>query len=191
MNGKKSREAVLEFQDYQASKGLLARGTAMARKIALGKVLGILNEDEAQDVTKVDLDDLMLRFSNLQGKDYTPGSMMTYKSRVKAALEDFDSYLANPLGFRPSVNRRDKGVKADRSGVSKKVGSSRAAVQPSAETLESTTSKPVGVGFAAENILPIPLRADLTVRIQGLPFDMTKAEAEKIANVVKAMAMGE
>ncbi len=39
------------------------------------------------------------------------------------------------------------------------------------------------------SILPIPIRPDLTVKIQGLPYDLTVHEANKIANVVKAMAL--
>lgn len=179
MNGKRTREAILDFQDYQAAKGLLAKGTAAARKAALGKVLGILPAEEAEDVTNIDLDDVMMRFSNLQGRDYTPGSMATYKSRVKAALEDFEAYLSNPLGFRPSVNRRDR--------ATTKVEKPTAKKQSHIETREAPV-KVAAPAFDTASILPIPLRADLTVRIQGLPFDMTAAEARKIANVVLAMA---
>ena len=39
------------------------------------------------------------------------------------------------------------------------------------------------------NVLPISLRAGLTVQIAGLPFDLTKAEAQKIANIVLAHAV--
>lgn len=181
MNGKRTREAVLDFQDYQSAKGLLAKGTASARKAALGKVLGILPAEEAEDVTKIDLDDVMIRFSNLQGRDYTPGSMITYKSRVKAALDDFEAYLDNPLGFRPSVNRRDRNAinKPDKAPQKKLASTDSVEITPRAPTPTFDTS----------SILPIPLRADLTVRIQGLPFDMTASEARKIANVVMAMAV--
>ena len=40
MNGKKSREAALEFLEYVAQKGLMAQATARARKAAVSKVLG-------------------------------------------------------------------------------------------------------------------------------------------------------
>jgi hypothetical protein len=40
----------------------------------------------------------------------------------------------------------------------------------------------------ASSILPVPIRADLTVYVQGLPFDLTEAEAKKIATVIQAMA---
>lgn len=38
-------------------------------------------------------------------------------------------------------------------------------------------------------VYPIPIRADVTVRIHGLPADLTPAEADKIARVVQAMAV--
>ncbi len=38
------------------------------------------------------------------------------------------------------------------------------------------------------SILPIPIRPDVTVFVQGLPYDLTEAEANKIANVIRAMA---
>jgi hypothetical protein len=41
------------------------------------------------------------------------------------------------------------------------------------------------------SVLPIPIRENLIIQIQGLPFDLTPAEANKIANVVRAMAASE
>ena len=37
-------------------------------------------------------------------------------------------------------------------------------------------------------VYPIPIRQDVTVRIHGLPADLTAGEANKIAAVVKALA---
>lgn len=37
-------------------------------------------------------------------------------------------------------------------------------------------------------VYPIPIREDVTVRIFGLPADLTAGEANKIAAVVKALA---
>jgi hypothetical protein len=44
---------------------------------------------------------------------------------------------------------------------------------------------------AGVGIIPIPIRADLTVHIQGLPFDLTSREAKKVANVILAMALAD
>jgi hypothetical protein len=38
------------------------------------------------------------------------------------------------------------------------------------------------------DILPIQIRPDLIVQIAGIPHDLTREEAEKIARVVMAMA---
>lgn len=38
------------------------------------------------------------------------------------------------------------------------------------------------------DVIPIPLRADFTARIH-IPLDLTEAEAEKIARVVKSYAV--
>ena len=108
MDGKKSREAALEFLEYVAQKGLMARATARARKAAVTKVLGILDENEARDVTSIDIDVLMNRFGHLEGKGYTPKSLVSYKSRVKSALDDFAAYVENPLAFKPSVQARER-----------------------------------------------------------------------------------
>ncbi|MGA7656762.1 MAG: hypothetical protein WCA96_08295 [Methylocella sp.] len=166
-----------------AQKGLMAQATARARKAAVSKVLGILDENEARDVTSIDLDAVMSRFGHLQGKGYTPQSLVTYKSRAKAALDDFASYVENPLAFKPSVQARE------RKPVSGKASSSATRNIAEGMALETPRqSAPAVAGPMANSILPIPIRADLTVHIQGLPFDLTEAEARKIASVIQAMA---
>lgn len=182
---KRSREAALDFLEYVAQKGLMAPATARARKAAVSKVLGILSDEEAQDVTSLDLDEVMTRFGHLQGKAYTPQSLVTYKSRVRAALDDFVSYVDNPLGFKPSVQSRERKPAQSKMQSNVNLRSSPAAA---AETHPRSPS-PAPVGPMSSSILPIPLRADLTIHIQGLPFDLTRAEAKKIASVVQAMAM--
>lgn len=177
MAGERDRRHLLEFLDYLADKGLMARTTVSARKAAVGKVLGILSDEEANDVTKLDLNDVMNRFNHLEGKSYTPGSLSTYLSRVKSAVDDFESYLDNPLGFRPSVQTRER-RKPDGKG-------------------EGPTTKVPHVGVErvmpkaplSSTVLPIPIRPDITVFVQGLPYDLTEAEAGKIANVIRAMVM--
>jgi len=167
--------------DYLADKGLMAKNTAAARKAAANKVLGVLDENEASDILAVDLNDVMTRFQNLEGKKYTPGSLSTYRSRTKAALDDFESYLENPMGFRPKLQSREpkqKTLRAEGGNLS---------VEPGKAKMDHV-ARSAAVPPAVDKIMPIPLRQDLTVYIQGLPFDLTEAEARKIANVVLAMA---
>ena len=181
MNGNKSREAAIDFLQYLAQKGLMAPATAQARKAALNVVLSILDDEEAQDVTAIDLDSVIARFGNLQGKEYTPESLRTYKSRVKSALEDFTSYIENPLAFKPSLQTRERKPTPNRLTTEEK---KNGGTPPTAEPYRP----PLGASPMANSILPIAIRADLTVYIQGIPFDLTEAEAKKIAGVVQAMA---
>lgn len=173
----RSLAALTEFLDYLSSKGLMNRETASSRRIASAKVLGVLAPEEQTDVIAVDLDDAMARFVNLEGKKYTPNSLSVYRSRVASAISDFRSYLDNPQGFKPSATSKKPPKAAGAPKPPKKLAVTKVfAGTPRPEPSTQNT-----------NVFPIPLRADLVVRIHGLPFDLTAEEAEKIANVVKAL----
>ncbi|WP_146190608.1 hypothetical protein [Marinicauda salina] len=185
----RSREALLNFLDWVGEKGLMARPTAQTRKASANKVLSILEPEEAQDVTQIDLDEVMNRFVNLNKSGYSPESLKAYKSRVSKAISDFSNYLANPLEFKPgTATRTATGTKKDKKGGG--ASSKRPDTTPSLSPTPS--GHPVSAHSSAmpsSNILPIPIRPDLTVRVQGLPFDLSQAEARRIANVIRAMAV--
>lgn len=185
----KSLNSLLEFLDWTAEKGLMAKNTVGGRKAAVSAVFGILAPEEKEDVTTVDLDGAMARFINLQGKKYNPSSLNVYKSRTNAALNDFRSWLGDPLGFKPHLTKSDKKV-PNKTAAPKKpplAGVHAPAKAPADEHLSgSGAPMPHQVGAT---VFPIPIRENVVVRIHNLPFDLSSAEAEKIANVVKAMAM--
>ena len=170
MAEKRTRQDFLTFLDWMSEKGLMAKNTVAARKAAANKVLGILSDDEARDVTLLDLNDIMRRFTNLEGKGYTPGSLTTYLSRLRSALDDFKLYLDNPLNFRPGVQPRERRKQ---------------------EARKETPAVPTGNGGVVSpptpNVLSIPIRPDTVIVIHGLPYDLNEAEAGKIANVIRAM----
>lgn len=181
MDDTRSRENLLGFLDYCKDKGLLKPPTAEARKAAVNQVLGILHDDEAGDVANLDLDLLLRRFQNLHGKRYTPDSLKTYRARVKNSIEEFLRYLQNPMDFQPNASAAPRKLRLVKG----------AAAKPSrkgAEVSTDTVPRPNLPAPMSTSTLPIPLRADLTVLVHGLPFDLSLAEAKKIANVVLAMA---
>ena len=182
MDGKKSREALLDFIDYLAKKGLMNKATASARKAAANTVLGILDEEEASDITRIDIDDLFSRYVNIAGSKYKPESLNVYKGRLRAALEDFRNYLENPMTFRPSVQGGSRRA-SDKPKAADKTKQVSLQEKGTDSATRHATPPP-----AAVSVLPIPIRADLIVQIQGLPFDLTPQEANKIANVIRAMA---
>jgi len=181
--GQRSREELFRFLDYVRAKGLMAPNTVESWKASTNKVLGILDADEAEDVTKLDLDDVVHRFGNLHGQKYTPDSLRSYKSRTKSAIENFSRYLENPLAYKPGVQKRER--KPANGSPPRKTHHLEA---QNISTVSPVIDRPSLMPAASSNILPIPLRADLTVHVQGLPFDLTPAEAKKIAAVIQAMA---
>lgn len=186
MDETRSREALDQFLRYLGDKGLMAAATVGARRAAASKILGILDDAEGMDVIAVDVDDLVDRFSRLHGKKYTSDSLKTYKSRLKSALVDFESYLQNPLAFRPAGQARLKNSSKQKTKEANEVGQ-RTPISQTDRVVEQV--KPAAISMPSSNIIPIPIRADLVVYIQGLPFDLTEAEAKKISGVVNAMAV--
>lgn len=184
MSNGRSTADLLKFLDYLAEKGLMPAATAASRKASANKMLAVLSEDESRDVTTVDMNDVALRFHNLNGQQYTPGSIQTYKSRVGSAIDDFRAYLANPLGFRTSSKPRQR-ARSSKEAVAVTASGSASGVSTASAVSQSVTSTPLPTGA---NILPVPLRPDLTIQIAGLPFDLTPAEAKKIANIILAHA---
>lgn len=183
MSSNRSAPAFLSLIDYLGQKGLIPAATASSRKATANKVLAILSEDEAQDVLSLDLDHLMQRFHNLNPQQYTPESLQTYKSRMKTALEDFRAYTENPLTFKPSGQSKPKPKINGEKGAG--VGTNSVQSKPIPTQFQN---QPSHSSMPGVSVLPIPLRADLTVQIAGLPFDLTSVEAKKIANIILAHA---
>ena len=176
----RSRDDLVRFLDYTGEKGLVPPATAAARRTAATKVLAVLSDEEALDVVQINLDDIMSRFDNLNKHQFTPDSLQTYRSRLKTSLRDFESYCENPVNFRP-------------------LGASRTRAKVAPERPKNSTQPARGVPIVQNEtsvsadlpnvaVLPIPLRQNLTVRVVGLPFDLTPNEAKKIANIILAHA---
>lgn len=175
-NGR-GRTDLLEFLDFVGRKGLIPPSTASARKASANKVLAILSDDEATDVTTLDMESLFTRFGHLHKSDYSPESLQTYVSRTRTSIDDFRRFCDEPLNFRP------KGSAGNRTRVSS--GRSRPS---STESLEGDNSPIEQVSIPAVQVLPISIRSNLVVKIAGLPHDLTTSEAQKIANIILAHA---
>ncbi len=171
-----SRRALMEFFGYMASKGLGNANTISARKAAANKMLSVLDASESSDLRNLDLDHVATRFFNLHGKDFTPESMVTYKSRLKSGLDDFLSYTTNPSSFKPDAPRQRASTKGDATISAGNAG-------------KSVTEHEVQV--YGSHAFPIPIRPDVIVKLIGVPSDLTAREAQKISNVIMALSTPE
>lgn len=173
-----TRSDLISFINFLGEKGLIGSASAAARKSAVATLLGFLPEEEVSDVTKLDLDDVITKFMNLKGSSFKPASVRVYKSRVESAIRDFAAYKQNPLGFKPKSDQR-----GPRNTDAKTKASLPDKTNDATNTVVSASSFQV-----SDNIFPIPLRPNVTVRIAGIPSDLTAAEAKKISNVIAALA---
>jgi hypothetical protein len=176
-----SVDAFMRFLDYAAKKGLVKLHTVRARKTSSKRLLDLLDPDEKQDLKSLDLDHLAERFANKEGTGFKPESLQTYQRRLKTALEDFFAFTENPRSFKPTsaarASRQSGPARPDRSGRT----SSKAGGSPSRET---------GVSPGLDSLVfPIPLRPGVVVKLCDIPPDLTDAEAEKVAAVIKALAV--
>lgn len=169
-----SKISFLTFLDYLGNKGLVKKATIAARKAAVTALLGQLDETEVQDVRTLDLDDIAVRLANLSGDKFTPASLQTYKSRYRSALEDFLNYRKDPTTFSPKISQRQRKSKPE---------NTKNELQPPKD--EKTTPPPA----VKEITFPIPIRSDLTIKIVGLPADLSQQEAQRISNVIQALAL--
>jgi len=161
-----------------SEKGLIPANTASSRKASANKVLALLSEQEAEDVTNADVDDLIRRFENKYRHQYNPDSVLTYKSRLRSALDDFRAYTENPVGFRPTGRTQQRPKNGGGPSASAKPSKSQ---QPPEPRLSQAAP--------SVNVVPIAIRPDVTVQIGNLPYDLTAGEAKRIANVILAYAI--
>lgn len=181
-----SAEALEQFLEYLADKGKVPRATIVSRKAACNKMLGILSADERRDLRELDLEELAVRFQNLEGMNYTGDSLKTYKSRVSVAIDDFIRFKENPSTFRvkQSAQKRSSPRSGDAAQGSMRQASSVDTMAPNQAIAPQVPHHRNTHGMA----IPVPIRADLIVTLSNVPFDLSSSEAQKIANVILALA---
>lgn len=172
-----TQDGLLEFLKQSGMAGMINPATARSRRTAAEHLLTQLSGDEVQDLRKVDVDDLCSRFHKLQGSSIRPETLRLYNTRLKAALTDYFSWIDDPDGF--------VSVGAESRSLRKRSESDRGRRSAEEKALEEIR---LGVPDKPSEILPVPIRPDLVVFIQGIPLDLTPDEADKIARVIRALA---
>lgn len=177
-------DALYDFLDWGMKKGLLKTATAKSRKVAAQKVLGALDVSEREDVRTVDADAAFQRFVNKNGREFTPQSLATYRSRFQTALDDFLRYRNSPASFKFDAQRSPKQVSGGEGDSARRPSSARTPQR--AQVSAPAPSHPTPV---SEVVFPIPIREGVIVRVHNLPNNLTKAEAQRISAVITALAM--
>ena len=181
MAGEYSREALLDFLDFLGDRGMLKKATASSRKATANTVLAILNDDEARDLRRLDVDQIMERFANKTAGSFKPDSLKVYRSRLGISLIDFLEWKKDPSNFKLSGQRR----RAQPNSAAKRRKQDTSAKEPSTQD-RATKSK--GNEGLEHITFPIPIRPGVIVHVSGVPSDLKPEEAQKIGNVILALS---
>lgn len=173
-------EALGRFLKQAGMEGLINPATARARRNALDHLAGELNEGEQADIRMIDVDQLVSRFHKLEGSSIRPETLELYGERLKKGLDDYLRWLDAPSKFTPSARERVRNFARGSVAAPALNDEQRAAERIRLEATENPS-----------RIVPVPVRSDHVVYIDNLPLDLTPAEAERIARIVRAFADGE
>ena len=168
-----SRKQLIAFLEWTGEKGLMKKTTADSLKSACNNVLSVMDEEEAQDVSRADLDTLIQRYQNLHSLDVSPATMNAYDKRVRYAIGEFLKYDNDKVGWKPSGGQRSTNAAQPPRKVK---SSNRKQEQPGAK--EPTPPNEI---FDASNIThQFPIRRDMVVTVKGIPFDVKRSEMSRL-----------
>ena len=143
-----SRDSLISFLDFVAEKGLMKRDTAVAYKKSCNVILGILDENEASDLSKINLEGVITRHGNLAAGRISPTTLKSYETRTRAAVTNFIEYTKNPSSWRPGIKQRSSRVKAKGPSPSdKKTEPSVVPIIPRELTIEEEEQPSIHIDF--------------------------------------------
>jgi hypothetical protein len=170
-----SKNGLLKFLKESAVTGIMNPGVARSRKTAAEKLLDHVTAEERINLRVLDVDELCSRIHKMEDSSIREEALNLYNSRLKSALTDYFQWLKHPETFTSSGSNM-----APAKQVQKRD-------QEEQRALEAIALHHAGT---QDDIIPIPLRDDLIVYLQGLPLNLTDKEAHKIVSVVKAYVQG-
>lgn len=169
---------LLEFLEHARDHGLMPAATAQALAVASRNVFGVLSDAERTDLSAQDIDGVIRRFNNKRAKDFNQSSLKEYGRRVQRALDLYLRWRENPATFTVKTRSTSTARKSDR--VKKAVDELENA------SLQDASPIPPRPGTYNSSL---PVRPGIVVTVANIPNDLTKVEAERLANFVRMLAV--
>lgn len=176
-DGSYTVDALLKFLKQAGMEGLINPAAARSRRNAVEQLHAEMTEDERMDIRKLDVDELASRFHKLEGSSIRVEALALYVERFKMALADFLKWNERPGEFETIGSERARALPRKSDGRSAISADQGAAERIRLEACDNPS-----------DVIPVALRPQKTVYLAGLPIDLTPAEADKIARIVKAFA---
>lgn len=173
-----------EFLDWAGSKGELNQTTARALKGAVGKILLVEGDPENIDIRSLQVDDVLRRFETRFRTDYSPGSMSTYKTRFRQAVDMYLAWVDNDPRWQTVIKNRRVGDRSRKRASA----ANTPVVQPADAGSYALSDTEASAQNPSQLVrYTLPLRRNLLVQIE-LPVHLTRADADRIAVFVQSLA---
>jgi hypothetical protein len=176
-----SVEDLLDFLTHASERGLMPAATASSLGVAARNVLEVLDAEERGDLRNLDVDGVLRRFTKKRARDFSPGSLKVYGQRTRRAIEDFLRWRNDPANFSVKTRTTAAGKKGKpKAGLDPLPLSINESNQPESQMPRN----PAGYQSA------FPVRPGQIVTISNIPDDLTRAEAERLAQFIQMLATG-
>ena len=173
-----SLDDLLEFLTHAGERGLMPAATAQALAVASRNVFGVLDDKERAALPTDDLDGVIKRFTNKRAKEFNPTSLKEYGNRVKRAVEMHARWREDPANFSVKTRATKTTRKRERSVAS-----------TTAPTVDHVDVDPIVPKSAATGYQSaFPIRPGHVVTIGNIPYDLSKAEADRLSQFFRLLA---
>jgi hypothetical protein len=179
-----SVEDLLDFLAHAGDRGLMPAATAQALAVASRNVFGVLADNERADLRNADLDAVVKRFTNKRAREFNPSSLKEYARRARRAMELFLQWRENPANFSVKTRTTNATKKKDRPSRAEPPSISPTEGGVVERPLPQQRSQERG-GFQSA----FPIRPGRVVTISNIPEDLTTAEADRLAQFVRMLAV--
>lgn len=186
MSNEYSADALLNFLDHAADKGMMPAATAQALAVACRSMTPMLSDGERADLRGADLDAVIQRFTNKRAHDFSPGSLRDYGNRLKRAVGLFVAWRNDPASFTVKT-RATKGATKPKRPATAPTQAGPASADPVAPG--ATVAPPVAPMQPGSYSTSFPVRPGCVVTLTNVPGDLTSAEAERLAGFVKVLGV--
>lgn len=184
-----SFEALIDFLNHASQRGLMPAATATALTVAARSVLGVLDAREKNDLRTTDLDGVIKRFNNKRAKDFRPASLKEYGQRTRRAVEYFFRWHDDPVNFSVITRETKKRAALPINLQASQQNTGADAYDPQQEE-GRTEAERKGIGNGDEYDTAFPIRPGVVIGLTNIPYNLTQAEADRLAQFVQMLALG-
>lgn len=178
MQNSHSLEDLLDFLAHASERGLVPTATAQALAVATRNVFSVLDGSDRASLPLDDLDGVIKRFNNKRARDFSAGSLKEYGRRVRRAVDLYQQWKNDPANFSVKTRSTSASKKANRTN------DRTATDEPSPSPISSDSMPRASTGYETA----VPVRPGHVVTITNIPFDLTSAEADRLAQFIRLLA---